>query len=133
MLSLRSRLVAATMRTSALRVRVPPTRSNSRSCRTRNNEPLHAVFQVTDLVEKESSAVGDLDFPRLSHGTAEGAAFVPEQFVFHESFGNRGAVDGDEGPIPPQAAAMDGSGNRLLSVPISPRMRAVWSDAATRP
>src|SRR5213596_2805664 len=55
---------------------------------------------LTDLVEKGSSAIGDLDFPRLSHGTAEGAAFVPEQFVFHESFGNRGAVDGDEGPIP---------------------------------
>ena len=58
----RSRLVAATIRTSTLRVRVPPTRSNSPSCSTRSSLAC-TRRHLADLVEEQRAAVGQLEAP----------------------------------------------------------------------
>jgi hypothetical protein len=61
----RSRLVAAMMRTSTLRVSVSPTRLNVPSCRTRSSLDLQRRRHVADLVEEERAGVGDLEQPGL--------------------------------------------------------------------
>ena len=61
----RLRLVAATTRTSALRVRVSPTRSNCFSCRKRSSFACRRQGQVADLVEEQRAALGRLDAPGL--------------------------------------------------------------------
>ena len=45
-------------------------------------------------------AVGRFEEPLLHRlGIGEGTFFVAEEFGFHQCFGNRRAIDGDEGPF----------------------------------
>ena len=59
---------------------------------------LRGSGHFADFVEEERAAVGELEAADAAFGRAgEGAAFVAEDFAFHQRFGNCGAVDGDEG------------------------------------
>ena len=50
-----------------------------------------------DFIEQQSAAVGEFEAADAPFGRAgEGAALVAENFAFHQRFGNRGAIDGDE-------------------------------------
>src|SRR5947209_489192 len=59
---------------------------------------------VADLVEKEGRAVSRLYQPALeSIGPRESALLVAEELRLEEGFGQRPAVDGDEGRVAPRA------------------------------
>ena len=96
----RSWCVAAITRTSAAMVRVPPTRSNSRSCSTRRilacmdsgMSPISSRKSVPSLGELEAAG------PR-PHRAGEGAALVAEQLGLEQPLGDRRAVDRDERPV----------------------------------
>ena len=76
---------------------------------------------VADLVQKKRSSIGLLELPALhGGGPSERPLFVPEQLALDQRLGNRGAVDGDEGPLGPRAAQMHGSCNQFLTRPVLP-------------
>ncbi len=90
--------MAAITRTSICTGRVPPTRSNSRSCSTRSSLACKGRSQLADFIQKYGAAVGHFQFAFfLRHGAREGALLVAEQLAFEQGFGKGGAVDGDEG------------------------------------
>ncbi len=54
---------------------------------------LNRERQLSDFVEEESAAMSEIHFAGFARaGSREGAAFVAEEFVFDEAFGNGGAV-----------------------------------------
>jgi hypothetical protein len=80
------------MRTLQRMVRLLPTRSKLRSCRT------HLQRHVADLVEEERAALGEFEAPEpRRHRTGEGALLVAEQFALEQIGGNGTAIDGHEG------------------------------------
>ena len=90
--------MAASTRTSTWIVRVPPSRSISRSCRARSSLAWRSSAQLADLVEEERAAVGQLELPELARVRAgEGALLVAEQLGLDQGVGDRGAVDRHEG------------------------------------
>ena len=49
--------------------------------------------ELANFVKEESATLGEFDFANFAvAGSGEGAAFVTEEFVFNEAFGNGGAV-----------------------------------------
>src|SRR5438552_2009179 len=67
-----------------------------------------------DLVEKECSAGGGGEEAFAGRdGTCEGPSHVAEELRFHQRFGNRAAVDRDEGSAPTAARLMNRSGHEL--------------------
>jgi hypothetical protein len=56
---------------------------------------------------------------------------VAEQLALQQVLLQGGAVDGDEGPVLAAAVAVDGAGDELLAVPLSPRTSTVVSVPAT--
>jgi len=50
-----------------------------------------------------------------AHRAGEGSALVAEQFAFHQSGGQRGAVQFDIRALLPKALVVDGSGDELFS------------------
>ena len=53
-----------------------------------------------DFVEQQRAAVGQFEAADAAFGGAgECAFFVPENFAFHQRFGNGRAIDGDEGAV----------------------------------
>src|SRR5262245_37832306 len=71
-----------------------------------------------DLIEEQSAAVGELDeagFRATSVG--ESPAFIAEQLRFEQVFGNRGAVDIDEGSARAGASPMNRAGDETLAGP----------------
>ncbi len=112
----RSRLVAATTRTSTRRVRVLPSRSNSCSCKHAQELGLEFQRDVADFVQKERSVVGQLEAAKfLRDGAGEGAALVAEQLGFEQAGGDCGAIDFDEGAIAARAEIMDGARDEFLA------------------
>src|ERR1700722_5493839 len=84
-----SLLVAARTRTSTGVSLLLPSRRTLRSSGTRSN--------FADFAEEERATLSEPEAADAAFGRAgEGAAFVAEDFAFHQGFGNRGAVDGDE-------------------------------------
>jgi hypothetical protein len=72
--------------------------------------------QVGYLVEEERAAVGLLEEPALvGVGVGEGALLVPKQLALDEVFGNRPAVDRDEGLRRAGRAVVDGPRHQLLA------------------
>ena len=51
----------------------------------------------------------------LRQGAGEGSSLVAEQLAFEQPGGNRGAVQADEGKIPPRTQAVDGARDQFLS------------------
>ena len=126
--------MAATTRTSALRVRVSPTRSNCFSCRKRSSLACSAGGQLADLVEEQRAALGRLDAPGLvAHRAGERALGVAEQLARQQLLGQRRAVDGDEragrGAC---SAACSARASTPLPVPFSPRSSTGASACAAR-
>ena len=72
--------------------------------------------EFADLVEEERAAVGDLE-KALLHGlgVGEGSLFMAEEFGFDEGFGNRRAVDGDEGAVVAGAFVVENLGDEVLA------------------
>ena len=72
--------------------------------------------EFADFVEEEGAAVGGFEESFLHLlGVGECAFFVAEEFGFHESFGNGGAVDGDEGLFLARAFVVDGLGDEIFA------------------
>ena len=79
---------------------------------------LHLPGKIADLVQEQRPLVGQLEAPRLArHGPREGALFVAEQFALDEVFGDRRAVDLDEGVELAGAVDVDGIGHEFLARP----------------
>src|SRR5262249_26039955 len=71
---------------------------------------LEGEGELADLVEEEGAVVGLLEEPgAVDHGVGEGALLVAEELALQERLGDGPAVDGDEGPAPARAAAVDGA------------------------
>jgi len=69
-------------------VRLPPTRSNLRFLQNPQHLGLGFQAHVADFVEKQSSFVGQVEFPAaLRRGPGKRAFFVAEQFGFNEILG----------------------------------------------
>ena len=69
-----------------------------------------------DFVEKQRAAARALEIALvLARGSREGAAFVAEQFGFHEARRDGAAVDGHEGAGRPGAPGMQQPGGDFLS------------------
>ena len=108
----RSRLVAAMTRTSTLLGDVPPTRSNSCSCRTRSSLAWVSSGQLADLVEEDRAAVGQLEPAGVPGDRAgERPLLVAEQLALDEPRGQGRAVDLDQRLVP-AAGCWSGSPGR---------------------
>src|SRR3954468_1423427 len=58
---------------------------------------LHAEGDFSNFVKKEGAPPGVLDAPLPLHmRSRKRTFFMTEQFAFHQRFGDRAAVDGDE-------------------------------------
>ena len=111
----RSRLVAAMMRTSTRSVRVPPRRSNSCSCSTRRILACVLGAHVADFVEEQRAAVGLLEpADALLVRAGERALLVAEQLRLEQVLLQRRAVHLHE--IARRRAASCG-GSRRRSAP----------------
>ncbi len=72
--------------------------------------------QLADLVEEEGPAVGHLELPgAVARGAGEGARHVAEQLALRDGLGQGGAVDVDEGLVPPRGERVDLVGDPLLA------------------
>src|ERR1051326_6290868 len=72
--------------------------------------------QVTDLIEEDGPAVGQLEQSRpRAHRPGERALLVPEELALDQGRGNRGAVDLDERRRRAGAVVVDGAGEELLA------------------
>jgi hypothetical protein len=88
------------------------TRSSDTSDRTLLERAQQFALQrereMSDLVEEERAAVGELEQPGLHpRGTGEGALLVSEQFTLEKVLGNRRAVHVDEWRIAPRAVVVN--------------------------
>ena len=99
-------------------VRVPPTRSNSRSCSTRSSLACSrgASSPISSRKTVPPSAISSLPF-LLRDGAGERAFLVAEQLAFEQIFGQGGAVDGDARLVRAAAGAMDGARHQFLAGP----------------
>ena len=71
---------------------------------------------VADFVQKHGAGVGLLELAGLGDiGAGERAFLVAEQFALHQVFGNRGAVDLDEGPVLARRMLMDRARDHVLA------------------
>ena len=72
--------------------------------------------QLTDLVEEDCAAVGDLEpADALVDGAGEGALDVAEQLALDQPRSDRAAVDLDQRPVAARAAAVHARGEELLA------------------
>ena len=112
----RSRLVAATTRTSTVSVWSPPTRSNCLSwtrrrilaCSGSGRSPISSRNSVPWCA---SSTLPDL----AAGGAGEGALLVAEQLVLQQGLGDRRAVDGDEGALGAGGELVQRAAHQLLA------------------
>jgi hypothetical protein len=128
--------VAATTRTSAVRVRVSPRRSKARSWRTRRSFSWRSSGARADLVEEEGAAVRRLELPgAVARRPGERAARVPEELAL-EQRGREApqltSTKGAAGSSPRPAPKPDGSPWRGASSPCRSRPRRARSRASAR-
>ena len=123
--------MAAITRTFARIGWLPPTRSNSRSCRTRRSGP-ESPRAARRPRPGRSCRPRRARFPsRRWSGTGERPRLVAEQLRRDERRRDRRTVDGDEGPRGALRPLVDGSRDELLSRARLPRTRTVESVGAT--
>src|SRR5204862_103390 len=73
---------------------------------------LHGRRDRAELVEEEGPAARELEVALLAAvGAGEGALLVAEELTLEEGVGQGPAVDGEEGPLPPQRLTVDGRGD----------------------
>ena len=73
--------------------------------------------QLSDLIQKQGTVVGQLDLTNLTgRGRAgKGSLFIAEQLGFNEVFMEHRAVDLDKGAVGPVADGVDGLGHRAFA------------------
>jgi hypothetical protein len=77
---------------------------------------LHVHREIADLIEKDRSAIRQLEPPvPRGHGARERTALVSEQLALDQGLGKRSAVDPDEGTCAARAAVMDGAREQLFA------------------
>ena len=114
--SCRSRLVAATMRTSTLRVSLPPTRSNSRSCRTRSSFTC-TVGEMSPISSRKSvppSAVSKRP-ARVSSAPVNEPFSWPKSSLSSSVSGRAAQVTLTKGLLAPRAVLVERLGDQLLA------------------
>ena len=112
----RSRWVAETTRTSTLTVSVPPTRSNSRSCRTRSSLTWTSSGRSPTSSRNSVPPSASSNRPsRRAIAPGEGPLLVAEQLGLEHARRQRRAVDPHEGPRLARAVDVDGAGHHLLA------------------
>ena len=73
-------------------------------------------WQLTDLIEKQSSAVSGFYQPGTGRaGASEGSLFVAEQLRLDQGFGNRRSIDTNKWCLAALALFMNGSRHQLLA------------------
>ncbi len=91
--------MAATILTFSGRLRREPSRTTSRSCRTRSSLTLHRQRQVADLVEKQGAAVGLLEpAGARGEGAGEGAFLMAEQLSLDQALAKAPQLTATKGP-----------------------------------
>ena len=97
-------------------VRLPPTCSNSCSCKTRSRRDLDGGRKVGDFVQEERAAFGLLDAAGAAErGAGEGALFVAEELALQQPVAERGAVYLHERLAGAEAVVVNGRGDKLLA------------------
>ena len=97
-------------------VLVLPRRSNSCSCSTRRNFDCSSSGNVADFIQKQRSAVGQLEAAQLlGNRSRKGSLLVPEELAFQEAGRNGGAVQLHKRARPPAAQVMDRAGDQLFA------------------
>ena len=72
--------------------------------------------QIADFVEEQGAAISFLEPAGLgAQGAGERAFFVTEQFGFHQRFGKRSAIDGDERTMTAMAQVMNMPRHQFLA------------------
>src|SRR5712671_3304060 len=113
---MRSRLVAATSRTSTLCVRPLPKRSNSCSCNTRSNFRLQRRGDVAHFVEKQRAFISHFEAPDLlGNRTGKGTLLVTEEFAFQKIQRNGRAIELYESAPDALTGVMNGMRDEFLS------------------
>ena len=108
--------MAVTRRISTFTVRVLPSRSNSRSCRTRSSLGCNSERDVADLVQKQRALVGQFEPPDLlADGAGERAPLMAEQFALDQACRDGGAVHLHKCALAPPAQIVDGARDQLLA------------------
>jgi hypothetical protein len=83
---------------------------------------LHGEAHLADLVQEERAAMrGFDDADAVAYGAGERTTRVAEEFALEERFGERTAVDGDEGCVATVRQPMDSARHQLLADPRLPR------------
>src|SRR6266581_1766299 len=86
--------------------------------------------QLRDLVEKDSTAVGQFESSRAPLcRSRERPLLMSEKLAFHQAGGNGSAVDFHQGPILAPAPIMNRSGQKFLSrtgLPLNQYRRLRW-------
>ena len=96
-------------------------------------QPLHPQRHLADLVEEDRAVVGHLELAGLvAIGAGEAALHVAEQLGLEQRLGNAGAVDRHEGCLARGLAALMARATTSLPTPLSPVMRTLASERATR-
>jgi hypothetical protein len=76
---------------------------------------LNVRAHISDLIEEERAAIGQLELPLPAHRCAgERSLLMPEQFGFDQLRRQSGAIDGDETPTT-TASFMNGARDQLLT------------------
>ena len=125
--------MAAMMRTSTLRVRSAPTRSNSHSCSTRSSLACSSSgISPTSSRKSVPRSASSKRPARSLERAGERASHVAEELALEELFGDRGAVDLDQRLVGAAAARVDARARTApCRRPIRPRMRTVAEVLAT--
>src|SRR3984957_13386424 len=72
--------------------------------------------EIGNLVEKDGAAVGSFETSGLFlDRTGESPAHVAEEFTFEQMFGERSAIDDDEGTVGAAAPAVDFAGEDVFA------------------
>src|SRR5208283_534550 len=83
-----------------------------------HSQQLHLEIQrhFAHFIQKQSSAVGELEFPLLEgDSSCEGPLFVTEEFGFQESFRNGSAVYGNKRGVASRRGFVEGASNQFLA------------------
>src|SRR5229473_2661199 len=71
---------------------------------------------LANFVQKQRSVGGGFELALLGpDGAREGSFFVAEQFALQQAFRDGSAVNGDKGPVGPQAVGVNGAGHEFLA------------------